>query len=117
MVTWILGRSGTGKTTLLLNKLPALAGEYEQVYFLVPEQSSMMLEREISRRKTQGVQVPAAEQCYFPAVRRHCRLLFVANQGNGADLPDPAGAAGRLALLCQSAADDGICKPPGRGVF
>ncbi|PWM38980.1 MAG: hypothetical protein DBX52_05970 [Clostridiales bacterium] len=57
MVTWILGRSGTGKTTLLLNKLPALAGEYEQVYFLVPEQSSMMLEREISRRKTQGVQV------------------------------------------------------------
>jgi len=47
MVTWILGRSGVGKTTALQQKLNELTG-YERVYYLVPEQSSLELERKLS---------------------------------------------------------------------
>ena len=48
MVTWILGRSGVGKTTALKERLAALAVSYEKIYYLVPEQSSLGLERELS---------------------------------------------------------------------
>ncbi len=47
MVTWILGRSGVGKTTALKQQLNAWRS-YERVYYLVPEQSSLGLERELS---------------------------------------------------------------------
>lgn len=47
MITWLLGRSGTGKTETLMKKLPQLAAQYKQVWYLVPEQSSMGLEREL----------------------------------------------------------------------
>ncbi len=57
MITWVLGRSGTGKTTYLKSKLPALAKEYGQVYYLVPEQNSMVLEREIGNLGVDGVKV------------------------------------------------------------
>lgn len=49
MITWLLGRSGTGKTETLMQQLPQLAVQYEQVFYLVPEQSSMGLERELGR--------------------------------------------------------------------
>ena len=47
MITWILGRSGVGKTEYLMQKLSELSARYRRVYYLVPEQSSMGLEREL----------------------------------------------------------------------
>ncbi len=49
MVTWILGRSGAGKTTALRERLAGLAAQYDKIYYLVPEQSSLELERELSK--------------------------------------------------------------------
>ena len=34
MVTWILGRSGVGKTTALKEQLAALAVSYKKIYFI-----------------------------------------------------------------------------------
>lgn len=49
MVTWILGRSGAGKTAALRERLADLAKQYDKIYYLVPEQSSLGLERELSK--------------------------------------------------------------------
>lgn len=49
MITWILGRSGAGKTTALKERAAELAQAYKTIYYLVPEQSSLELERQISR--------------------------------------------------------------------
>ncbi len=48
MVNWILGRSGVGKTTALKEHLAEIAPQYNKIYYLVPEQSSLGLERELS---------------------------------------------------------------------
>ena len=57
MITWVLGRSGVGKTEYLKNRLSSLCGEGRAVYYLVPEQSSMALERAIGNLGLEGVQV------------------------------------------------------------
>ncbi len=49
LITWILGRSGSGKTTALRERLARLAAQYHKIYYLVPEQSSLGLERELSK--------------------------------------------------------------------
>ena len=46
MITWVLGRSGVGKTAYLRQQIPALA-KYRQVLYLVPEQGSLALEQEL----------------------------------------------------------------------
>ncbi len=68
MITWLLGRSGTGKTHLLMDELPSLAAKYERVYYLVPEQSSMGLERELGKREAGNVQAVS--------FRRLCNEIF-----------------------------------------
>ncbi len=68
MITWLLGRSGTGKTAALMQKLPTLAAKYERVYYLVPEQSSMGLEREIG-----GLALGNVKAVSF---RRLCNEIF-----------------------------------------
>lgn len=68
MITWVLGRSGTGKTTWLREQLPAMAETHQAVWYLVPEQSSMMLERELSRQGPEKVQVVS--------FRRLCNVIF-----------------------------------------
>lgn len=73
MVTFITGRSGVGKTEYLMERLPALAKEYRQVYFLVPEQSSMGLERRIGAMGLDGVKVAS--------FRRICNEIFRAFGG------------------------------------
>ncbi|MBQ6823350.1 MAG: PD-(D/E)XK nuclease family protein [Clostridia bacterium] len=47
MITWILGRSGVGKTEYLMRQLPQLAATHRQVLYLTPEQGSMGLEQEL----------------------------------------------------------------------
>ncbi len=73
MITFITGRSGVGKTEYLMEQLPALAKEYRQVYFLVPEQSSMGLERRIGALGLDGVKVAS--------FRRLCNEIFRAFGG------------------------------------
>ena len=73
MVTFITGRSGVGKTEYLMERLPALAKEYGKVYFLVPEQSSMGLERRIGALGADGVKVVS--------FRRLCNEIFRAFGG------------------------------------
>ncbi len=68
MITWLLGRSGTGKTESLMKKLPQLAAQYEQVWYLVPEQSSMGLERELGRLHLSNVKTVS--------FRRLCNEIF-----------------------------------------
>ncbi len=68
MITWLLGRSGTGKTETLMKKLPQLAAAYQQVYYMVPEQSSMGLEREIGALALENVKVVS--------FRRLCNEIF-----------------------------------------
>ena len=57
MITWVLGRSGAGKTEYLKEQLPRLAKQYEQVFYLVPEQNSMAAERMISGLDGERVKV------------------------------------------------------------
>ncbi len=66
MIKWILGRSGAGKTTYLKEQLSALAGQYDCIYYLVPEQGSMALERELG----------AAERVKPVSFRRLCNEIF-----------------------------------------
>ncbi len=68
MVTFVLGRSGCGKTEYMMEKLPALAAAHRQVWVLVPEQSSMALERRISGLDLAGVKVVS--------FRRLCNEIF-----------------------------------------
>lgn len=68
MITWLLGRSGVGKTRELTEKLPELSKGYSRVYYLVPEQSSMELERVISRAGLSNVKVLS--------FRRLCNEIF-----------------------------------------
>lgn len=68
MITWVLGRSGTGKTTYLMQRLPELAARFERVYYLVPEQSSMDLERELGAMSLDGVKAVS--------FRRLCNEIF-----------------------------------------
>lgn len=73
MISWILGRSGTGKTTYLMQRLPELASQFARVYYLVPEQSSMGLEREIGGLGLDGVKAVS--------FRRLCNEIFRAFGG------------------------------------
>ncbi len=69
MLTWITGRSGTGKTTRLMQDAKELTAQYAQVFLLVPEQSSMTMERAISQKNAQSpVQVVS--------FRRMCNVIF-----------------------------------------
>lgn len=68
MITFVMGRSGCGKTEYLMDRLPALAGAHQQVRFLVPEQSSMALERRIGGMGLANVQVVS--------FRRLCNEVF-----------------------------------------
>ncbi len=68
MITWNVGRSGAGKTTESIRQAEQWAAEYPQVYFLVPEQSSMALERQLGRRGLQGIEVVS--------FRRLCNVIF-----------------------------------------
>ncbi len=73
MVTFVLGRSGCGKTEYLLERLPALTAQYAQVLYLVPEQSSMALERRMGAMGLSGVKVVS--------FRRICNEIFRAFGG------------------------------------
>ncbi len=68
MITWNVGRSGVGKTTESIRQAVMWAKEYPQVCFLVPEQSSMALERQLGREGLQGVEVVS--------FRRLCNVIF-----------------------------------------
>lgn len=57
MITWALGRSGAGKTEYLKSRLSTLCKEGKTVYYLVPEQGSMAMEREIGALGLEGAQV------------------------------------------------------------
>lgn len=73
MVTFITGRSGVGKTEYLMEQLPVLAEQYRRVFFLVPEQSSLGLERRIGSLGLGNVQVSS--------FRRLCNEIFRAYGG------------------------------------
>lgn len=73
MITFVMGRSGCGKTEYLLERLPAVAEQYSRVYYLVPEQSSMALERRLSAMGVDGVKVVS--------FRRICNEIFRAFGG------------------------------------
>lgn len=68
MVTLITGRSGVGKTEYLMNELPRLIKAHRQVFYIVPEQSSMMLERRIGAMGLDGIKVVS--------FRRLCNEIF-----------------------------------------
>ncbi len=68
MITWLLGRSGVGKTEALMKRIPQLAASYQEVFYLVPEQSSMGLEREIGKFSAGNVKVVS--------FRRLCNEIF-----------------------------------------
>ena len=71
MVTLISGRSGAGKTEYLMARLPQLAQAHRAVYYIVPEQNSMALERRIGGMD--GVKVVS--------FRRLCNEIFRAFGG------------------------------------
>lgn len=48
MITWVLGRSGVGKTEYLKSRLEELGIRHERIFYLVPEQNSMAAERQLS---------------------------------------------------------------------
>ena len=73
MITFITGRSGTGKTEWIMEQLPLLAERYERVFYLVPEQSSMVLERRIGGMGLDQVRVVS--------FRRLCNEIFRAFGG------------------------------------
>ncbi len=73
MVTLITGRSGVGKTEYLMEHLPQLAQAHRRVYYIVPEQSSMALERRIG---SMGL-----EQVKVVSFRRLCNEIFRAFGG------------------------------------
>lgn len=68
MITWLLGRSGVGKTETLIKKIPQLTASCKEVFYLVPEQSSMGLEREIGALSAGNVKVVS--------FRRLCNEIF-----------------------------------------
>ncbi|MBQ7971687.1 MAG: hypothetical protein IJ294_05005, partial [Clostridia bacterium] len=73
MVTLITGCSGVGKTEYLMEHLPRLAQAHRAVYYIVPEQSSMALERRIG---SMGL-----EQVKVVSFRRLCNEIFRAFGG------------------------------------
>ncbi|MBR2012935.1 MAG: PD-(D/E)XK nuclease family protein [Clostridia bacterium] len=73
MVTLITGRSGAGKTEYLMERLPQLAQAHRMVYYIVPEQSSMALERRLG---SMGL-----EQVKVVSFRRLCNEIFRAFGG------------------------------------
>ncbi len=68
MVTFITGRSGVGKTEYLMAQLPQLAQTHRAVYYIVPEQSSMALERRLGAM--------GLEQVKVVSFRRLCNEIF-----------------------------------------
>lgn len=68
MITWILGRSGVGKTEYLRSRLPQLAKSHRQVFYLTPEQGSMGLEQELSALGLENVKAVS--------FRRLCNEIF-----------------------------------------
>lgn len=73
MVTLITGRSGVGKTEYIMERLPLLAQAHRMVYYIVPEQNSMALERRIGSLGLDQVKVVS--------FRRLCNEIFRAFGG------------------------------------
>ena len=73
MITFITGRSGAGKTEYMMERLPQLAQAHRMVYYMVPEQNSMALERRIGAMGLDGVKVVS--------FRRLCNEIFRAFGG------------------------------------
>ncbi len=68
MIIWNLGRSGVGKTTESIRQAETWARQGAEVLFLVPEQSSMALERRMGQQGLQGIKVVS--------FRRLCNEIF-----------------------------------------
>lgn len=52
MLSFILGRAGSGKTTAVLQKIAQAAGEKKRVLLIVPEQFSFEMEKAVADRKS-----------------------------------------------------------------
>lgn len=71
MLSFILGRAGSGKTTAVLQKIAQAAGEKKRVLLIVPEQFSFEMEKAVARLVPNG-----AQQVEVYSFTRLCHKIF-----------------------------------------
>ena len=71
VLSFILGRAGSGKTTAVLQKIAQAAGEKKRVLLIVPEQFSFEMEKAVARLVPNG-----AQQVEVYSFTRLCHKIF-----------------------------------------
>lgn len=108
MLTLLLGRSGSGKTDHIINKIETLVSAQEKVYLLVPEQQVYISESMLA-------DLPASSALYFEVISfsRLCEIIF---SRFGGITERPAGRGARNLVMWQSLREIGGALKQYKGV-